>query len=89
MLSVSKNHLLKTNGMYSRLRHPGYSGLWLICFGLALGMNSLISILVITIPITLVLIYRIRVEEDILKNEFGDAYLDYMKRTRKIFPGLY
>ena len=79
-VSVSKNHLLKTNGMYSSLRHPSYLGLWLICLGLALGMNNLISLALVAIPVSLVLVYRIRVEEDILIREFGERYLDYRKR---------
>ncbi len=88
-VSVTKNHLLKMDGMYRRLRHPSYSGLLMTCFGLSLAMNSLISIAVITIPITLVLLYRIKVEEEILVNEFGDRYLEYMKITRKMVPGIY
>lgn len=51
--------------------------------------SLLLSLLVITLPITLVLIYRIRVEEEILVNEFGARYLEYMKTTRKMVPGIY
>lgn len=88
-VSLSTNHQLKTDGMYSHLRHPSYTGLLLICFGLSLAMNSLLSLALITIPITLVLLYRIKIEETILINEFGDSYLDYKKRSRRIIPGIY
>lgn len=88
-VSLSNNHQLKTDGVYSYLRHPSYTGLLLICFGLSLAMNSLLSLALISIPITLVLLYRIRVEEAILINEFGDSYLDYKKRSRRIIPGIY
>jgi len=41
--------------------------------------SLLLSLVVITLPITLVLIYRIRVEEEVLVNEFGARYLEYIK----------
>ncbi len=88
-VSLAKNHQLKMDGMYKHLRHPSYSGLLLTCFGLSLAMNSLISLVVITLPITLVLMYRIKVEEDMLINEFGEDYVNYKKKTRKIFPRFY
>ena len=86
---VAKNHRLKTDGIYRHLRHPSYSGLLLTCTGLSLAMNSLLSLLLVTIPISLVIIYRIKVEEDILIHEFGELYLDYRKSTRKMIPGIY
>lgn len=88
-ISVHQNHQLKKDGMYKRLRHPSYLGLLLICSGLSASMNNLISFLAITIPLILVLFYRIKIEEEILIKEFGDIYRDYMKETRKIIPGIY
>lgn len=88
-VSVGENHQLKKNGIYKRLRHPSYSGLLMICYGLSISMNSLSSMLVICIPITLVLLYRIKTEESLLLKEFGSAYRDYMLTSHKIIPGIY
>ena len=88
-VAISENHNLNTHGMYKYIRHPGYVGLLLICFGLSIAMNSISSLFVITIPVLLVIIYRIKIEEKILVNEFGDIYKNYMLKTHKIIPKLY
>jgi len=33
--------------------------------------------------------YRIKVEENALKKEFGEEYLDYAKKTKRLIPFLY
>ena len=88
-VAISANHKLNTNGMYKYIRHPSYLGLLLICFGLSIAMNSITSLIVITIPVLFAIIYRIKVEEKILIYEFGDVYKDYMIKTNKIIPKLY
>ncbi|NOZ85601.1 MAG: isoprenylcysteine carboxylmethyltransferase family protein [Deltaproteobacteria bacterium] len=88
-VTITTNHNLKTDGMYKNLRHPSYLGLLLICLGLSISMNSMISLIVITIPILLAIIYRIKIEENTLIKEFGEIYKDYMKKTYKIIPKLY
>lgn len=86
---IAENHKLKTDGIYKSIRHPSYFGLLLICFGLSIAMNSIISIVVITIPVSLAITYRIKIEENTLMNEFGDTYESYMTKTHKIIPKLY
>ena len=88
-VAIIKNHKLKTDGMYRNLRHPSYLGLLLIGFGLSISMNSIISVVVITIPFLLALSYRIKTEESILTEQFGETYLDYMKKTYRIIPKIY
>lgn len=88
-VTILKNHNLKTDGMYKNLRHPSYLGLLLICFGLSISMNSILSFIVITIPLLLALSYRIKTEENILIKQFGEVYKDYMIKTYKIIPKIY
>jgi len=85
-VAINKQHELKTDGLYSIIRHPAYLGLWLIFIGLSVSMNSILSFIVITIPVFMVIFYRIKVEEKILIDEFGNRYLDYAKETRRIIP---
>lgn len=85
-LSIQKSHTLKTDGIYKNMRHPSYFGLLLVVFGLALGMNSAWSLLVVVIPIYLALRYRIKVEEAMLFEQFGKDYQEYYKVTSSIFP---
>jgi len=87
-VSIHKDHQLKTDGLYAHVRHPSYSGLLLICLGLSIGMNSWFSILAV-LPVVLSVLYRISLEENILINEFGTVYKDYMTKTRKIIPKVF
>jgi protein-S-isoprenylcysteine O-methyltransferase Ste14 len=50
--------------------------------------NSLYGfvIMLITIPI---LFHRIKIEEEILVSRFGQEYLEYTQKTKKLIPYLY
>jgi protein-S-isoprenylcysteine O-methyltransferase Ste14 len=87
-VAIHKDHQLKTDGLYKYIRHPSYSGLLIICLGLSLGMNSLLSVLA-ALPVVIAVLYRIKVEEAILIEEFGEVYQDYMKNTGKLVPKLF
>jgi protein-S-isoprenylcysteine O-methyltransferase Ste14 len=71
---------LVTSGIYSKIRHPGYLGLILIYFGLAL----IFGVVWMLIPafVFSVLTYLTAVkEEEYLKKQFGSDYEDYMNRV--------
>jgi len=88
-VAISHQQELKTDGLYSMVRHPSYLGNILIVSGLSIGMNSLLSFLVVTIPVFLAISYRIYVEEEILLEEFGEKYRDYCHITKRIIPFIY
>jgi protein-S-isoprenylcysteine O-methyltransferase Ste14 len=85
-VAINQTHQLKTDGLYKIVRHPGYLGLIMITAGLSIGMNSLLSFIVVTIPIFLAIMYRIYVEEKVLIKEFGDRYMEYSQSTKKLLP---
>jgi len=87
-VAIHKDHQLKIDGLYKYTRHPSYSGLLLICFGLSMGMNSLFSAFGI-LPVVIAVLYRIKVEEAILIQEFGEVYKDYMENTGKLIPKIF
>jgi protein-S-isoprenylcysteine O-methyltransferase Ste14 len=88
-VSISSTHNLKTNGLYNIVRHPSYLGLLLIIAGIAVTMGSLLSCLVVIIPVFFALNYRIIVEEKVLIDEFGNEYINYCKRVSRLIPWLY
>lgn len=88
-IAITDRHALKTNGLYRYLRHPSYTGLLLIVAGLGLATGSLLSLVVVVVPIFLALQYRIRTEETVLLEEFGDAYRQYCTKTYRLLPGIY
>jgi protein-S-isoprenylcysteine O-methyltransferase Ste14 len=88
-VAIVDNHQLKTDGIYKHLRHPSYLGLLLICFGLAIAMNSISSWVVIFVPVSLAIIYRMKTEESVLLQQFGVAYQNYRAQTDRIVPKIY
>ncbi len=88
-VAITDSAVLKTDGIYQRIRHPSYLGLLLIVTGFAFTMSSLNSFLVFVVPVFLAIAYRITVEEKVLLSEFGEQYLEYKSRTRRVIPGIW
>jgi protein-S-isoprenylcysteine O-methyltransferase Ste14 len=88
-VTIQKDHELKKDGLYRFIRHPSYLGSILSFIGFGLSLNSWISLFIISIPVTLALIYRIKIEEELLIEQFGSVYIDYMNKTHKLIPRVY
>jgi protein-S-isoprenylcysteine O-methyltransferase Ste14 len=88
-LTIKDNHKIKKDGLYRLLRHPSYSGSLLSFLGYGLSLNDWISLIVIFIPVTIAFLYRIRIEEKLLTDQFGNDYIDYMKKTNCLIPFIY
>jgi protein-S-isoprenylcysteine O-methyltransferase Ste14 len=71
---------LITSGPYSKVRHPGYSGLVLIYFGFALGF-AVVWMLVPAVIFTILTCLTAIKEEGYLKERFGKEYEEYAKRV--------
>jgi protein-S-isoprenylcysteine O-methyltransferase Ste14 len=80
--------VLKT-GLYRWMRHPSYSGLILIFIAAGLHTRNWIAFLIVTLPTTAALLYRIHVEEIALRDHFGQEYIDYSRQTSRLLPGIY
>jgi len=88
-IEIIKEHKLKTNGLYQRVRHPSYTGLLQYYVGLGLMMHNLASLLILTVIPLWVVLVRIEKEEKLLKNHFGEPYLKYQSISHKLFPYIY
>jgi protein-S-isoprenylcysteine O-methyltransferase Ste14 len=84
-----ENHELIETGLYKIIRHPGYLGQLMIFAGISISLSNWLSILLMTIPITIGYIYRIKVEERFMIEQMGENYLNYQKRTKRIIPMIY
>jgi protein-S-isoprenylcysteine O-methyltransferase Ste14 len=87
-LTLHSNHHLITTGPFRYLRHPSYTGLLLSFFGLGLSLNNWISLFSLVIPIFVIILKRVDLEEKMLISQFGQEYLDYRKKTWKLIPGI-
>lgn len=52
-------------------------------------MNSFYSFLVLVLPVLIAVIFRIGVEENVLIKEFGNSYVEYRSKTKRLIPGVY
>lgn len=85
---IWEDHQLIRHGIYRLVRHPLYLGVIIVCIGLAVFGPSLPGLLIMSLLIPIFLI-RIRIEERLLVETFGDAYREYQRNTRKLIPFLY
>ena len=88
-VSIVSDHKLVITGIYRFVRHPAYAGSLLSFLGLGIVLSNWLSLLVVFIPITVVFIYRINVEEKALLAFFGDQYSHYCARTKRLIPKIY
>ena len=78
---ILKDHKLIQNGPYSIVRHPGYVGDVLLWIGEYLITNSYLLFLANFMNVQGSL-QRIPVEDELLRQEFGDEYEDYRQKVR-------
>ena len=86
---IEKDHELVERGPFRVVRHPSYTGVLLAFVGFALTLRNWLALLVILLPIVAVFIRRMNVEEEALSRALGSRYADYMKRTKRLVPGVY
>lgn len=88
-VAIRKDHKVVDHGLYRFVRHPSYSGALLSFLGFGLGLVSWVSLLLVTVPILAVFLFRIRLEEKALEDALGDTYRNYRLRTSRLIPWLY
>lgn len=76
---------LVTTGIYRYIRHPMYSSLLFLTWGALLKSVSVITLVMAGVA-TLAIAATARTEEAENVDQFGQEYLDYMKRTRRYVP---
>ena len=85
-IRVQTGHILIQKGPYHIIRHPAYASYVIMSLGIAIGFSSLIGL--VAVPFILVpgLIYRVNVEEELLRAEFDQQYLHYALHTKRLIP---
>ena len=77
---------LVTDGVYARMRHPQYTGLFLIVFGEGIvHWPTIVSVLAFPI-IVFAYTWLARKEERQLLEKFGDQYREYQRRVPMFIP---
>jgi protein-S-isoprenylcysteine O-methyltransferase Ste14 len=84
-VAIKVNHKLIRTGPYQFVRNPIYTGILIGYAGTAIVIGELWAFLLILIAMAGFLI-KIRVEEKVLLEEFGEAYSQYRKEVRALIP---
>jgi protein-S-isoprenylcysteine O-methyltransferase Ste14 len=85
LVGVEKTTDLVTTGLYRYIRHPFYSSLLFLGWGILLKNITWIGILM-AVANTVFLAVTARMEEEENIRYFGDSYREYMKQTRMFIP---
>ena len=85
-LQLRPGHRFIATGPYARIRHPMYSAIvgWMISLGIV-SANWIPLVFAALSALNFRL--RIRGEEEMMLQQFGDEYRAYMKRTGRLLPG--
>jgi protein-S-isoprenylcysteine O-methyltransferase Ste14 len=86
--AFEKTTTLVTTGVYCYIRHPLYSSLLFLAWGIFFKTPSWLGGL-LALTATLCLAATARVEEAENLRFFGDAYRKYMKQTKMFIPFLF
>ena len=86
-LQKSKNTISKfrTSGILQIIRHPIYTGIILVVFGLFV-YDTLLRSLITAFCVTFYIRIGIYFEEKKLITEFGESYLKYRQKVPMLFP---
>jgi protein-S-isoprenylcysteine O-methyltransferase Ste14 len=88
-VAIHATQTLRIVGLYRIVRHPSYTGLFLIFLAIGLDTRNPLGFAIIVIPPMAALIFRIHVEEQALRQAFGQQYESYSRSTKRLLPGIY
>jgi protein-S-isoprenylcysteine O-methyltransferase Ste14 len=86
---IHEGHRVIDTGPYRRIRHPSYTGLLMGMLGLGIALGTWVSVPACFVPALAAFTWRLLSEEQVLAAELGEPYRAYMRRTRRLVPGLW
>ena len=88
-VTIEKDHELVERGPFRWVRHPSYTGVLLAFVGWTLTLRNWAAMAVVLVPIFVAFWRRMNVEEEALRGALGQRYAEYMRRTKRLIPGIY
>lgn len=87
-VTLKENHSLVKSGPYAIVRHPIYTGLLLALIGTIIVFNEVRGVIALALVLVMLLL-KIRTEEQFMREQFGTAYLEYSQKVRALVPYVY
>jgi protein-S-isoprenylcysteine O-methyltransferase Ste14 len=88
-LDIRERHTLVTTGVYAQVRHPMYTGFWLMALAQVLMLPNWVAGPAGLIGFGTLFFGRVGREEAMMISTFGDEYRAYMRRTARVVPWIY
>ena len=88
-LRIREGHRVVSEGIYRRIRHPGYLGTVLFFVGSGVATANAITTLVILAAVLPTFARRITVEERMLSDQLGEEYRAYQGKTWRLIPHVF
>ncbi len=85
LVTTAEQHVVR-RGPYRFVRHPGYLGSMLVWVGAAASSANLLSVALVVVLLVVAYSYRIRVEERMLVDSLGEAYVEYCRHSWRLVP---
>jgi protein-S-isoprenylcysteine O-methyltransferase Ste14 len=85
-VKASPDQQVVTTGPYRLLRHPGYAGGMLAIIGLGLMWGNWVSMATLALLWLLLVVWRIRFEEDALLTTLDGRYSAYAPQRKRLVP---
>ena len=84
-----EGHKLATSGPYAFVRHPIYTGMLGMLVATGLAISHWAAVLAALVFFFIGTTIRVRSEERLLREAFGEQFETYARSVRAIVPGLY
>jgi protein-S-isoprenylcysteine O-methyltransferase len=88
-VTIAADHHIVDSGPYRFIRHPSYTGIFMLYLGICLCIGNWATTLIMIVPIFCAFLYRMKVEETALREALGEPYANYMRRTKRLIPMVY
>jgi protein-S-isoprenylcysteine O-methyltransferase Ste14 len=88
-LEVREKHQLVTHGIYRHIRHPMYLALLVYSIGQALVLPNWLAGPSYGVAMVLLVALRLGPEEHMMREQFGEDYETYRRRTKRLVPGVW
>ncbi|HET9590592.1 MAG TPA: protein-S-isoprenylcysteine O-methyltransferase [Anaerolineales bacterium] len=85
-LEIRERHELVTRGIYGLIRHPMYASQWLWVIAQPLLLQNWIAGWLNLLVFVFFYFLRVRAEEQLMIEQFGDQYRAYMQKVGGVFP---